>query len=130
MVSLILVSHSSMIAEGVREMALQMTGPKISIAACGGTAEGTLGTDALKLGSLIEELICEDGILVLADLGSAVLTAEQVIEFLDEDQQKLISIANAPFVEGAIMAAVEASIGSSLEKVLEAAEGASSLKKI
>jgi len=129
MVSLILVSHSSKIADGVRDMALQMTGGAVEIAACGGTSDGGLGTDAERISSSMEELYGSDGILVLADIGSAVLTAEQVVEFMDEEKQSNIRIARAPFVEGALMASVEASIGSPLDKVLQAAEGAYNLRK-
>jgi phosphoenolpyruvate---glycerone phosphotransferase subunit DhaM len=128
-VSLVLVSHSRQLADAVRELAAQMTQGKVKIATAGGTADGRLGTDANEILKAIEEVRGPEGVLVLVDLGSAVLSTQMAIEQLpDADGQVVIS--NAPFVEGAVIAAVEASIDSNLEGVAAAALGASQLEKV
>ena len=71
-----------------------------------------------------------EGVVILADLGSAVLSAETALEFLDEKLRKRVQIADAPILEGAISAAVEASLGSSLASVVATAEGARELHKL
>lgn len=119
-VELIVVSHSAKIAEGVAELAEQMA-PDVTIHAVGGTDDGGIGTsfDAL------EQAVSAAGTaVVLCDLGSAVMTAEAVLEFLEEDAQSRFRLADAPIVEGAIAAAVAAQTGGSLEEVLASAEAA------
>jgi phosphoenolpyruvate---glycerone phosphotransferase subunit DhaM len=128
-VSLVLVSHSRQLAEGVRELAGQMTQGSVKIAVAGGTADGRLGTDATAILAAIEEVRGPDGVLVLVDLGSAVLSTQMAIEQLpDADGRVLLS--NAPFVEGAVIAAVEASIDSDLDGVAAAALGAREMEKV
>ena len=129
MVSLVVISHSAKIAEGVKDMADQMTGGVVPIAACGGFQDG-LGTDEERIRSGIQSVWSPDGVLLLVDLGSAVLTAESVLETLPEEQQKMILIADAPLVEGAIFSSVEASLDSPLLKVKETAENSASFRKI
>jgi phosphoenolpyruvate---glycerone phosphotransferase subunit DhaM len=128
-VSLVLVSHSRQLAEGVRELAGQMTQGRVKIAVAGGTADGRLGTDATAILGAIEEVRGPAGVLVLVDLGSAVLSTQMAIEQLpDADGRVLLS--NAPFVEGAVIAAVEASIDSDLDGVAAAALGAREMEKV
>src|SRR5438552_8400058 len=95
-VSLMLVSHSRQLAEGVRELAAQMTQGKVKIAVAGGTADGRLGTDATAILGAIEEVRGPEGVLVLVDLGSAVLSTQMAIEQLadgrsEEDTSELQS---------------------------------------
>jgi dihydroxyacetone kinase phosphotransfer subunit len=127
-IGLLIVSHSPKIAEGVRDLAAQMTQGKVPLAAAGGTAEGDLGTSADLIRAGAADLVAAGatGVLVLADLGSAVMSAE--IAF--EDFGGPYRLADAPLVEGALMAAVEASIGSDLAKVAAAAEGAREIQKV
>jgi dihydroxyacetone kinase phosphotransfer subunit len=128
-VSLVLVSHSRQLAEGVRELAGQMTQGKIKIAIAGGTADGRLGTDATAIRAAIEEVRGPRGVLVLVDLGSAVLSTQMAIEQLADQGGKVI-LSNAPFVEGAVIAAVEASIDKDLDQVAQAALGAGQMEKV
>lgn len=128
-VSLVLVSHSRQLAEGVRELAGQMTQGKVKIAVAGGTADGRLGTDATAILAAIEEVRGPDGVLVLVDLGSAVLSTQMAIEQLADGDGRVL-LSNAPFVEGAVIAAVEASIDSDLDGVAAAALGAREMEKV
>ena len=129
MVGMVIVSHSAKVAEGIAEMAAQMARPEQSIIAAGGMADGGIGTDAMR----VNEAICRadggDGVLIMVDLGSAVLSAETALEFLDAEQQARVRIADAPVLEGSIAAAVEASLGSDLAKVAQTAEEARNLRK-
>lgn len=128
-VSLVLVSHSRQLAEGVRELAGQMTQGKVKIAVAGGTADGRLGTDATAILAAIEEVRGPEGVLVLVDLGSAVLSTQLAIEQLPDGDGRVL-LSNAPFVEGAVIAAVEASIDSDLDGVATAALGAREMEKV
>jgi dihydroxyacetone kinase phosphotransfer subunit len=128
-VSLVLVSHSRQLAEGVRELAGQMTQGKVKIATAGGTPDGRLGTDANAILEAIQEVRGPGGVLVLVDLGSAVLSTQMAIEQLDYGGGQVV-LSNAPFVEGAVIAAVEASIDKALDEVDAAALSAASMEKL
>ena len=123
MVGLVLVSHSAKLAEGVAELAAQMAGPDVRIGAAGGLDEpgGALGTDATKVLRAVEDVWSADGVLVLMDLGSAVLSAELAVDLMDEDRRGRVLLTEAPLVEGAVAAAVAAGIGEHLEEVAAAA---------
>ena len=125
MIGLVLVSHSAKLAEGVADLAAQMAGPDVRIGAAGGLDEpgDALGTDATKVLRAIEDVWSADGVLVLMDLGSAVLSAELAVDLLDEDRRGRVLLTEAPLVEGAVAAAVAASIGEPLEEVGAAARG-------
>jgi PTS hybrid protein len=129
MVSLVLVSHSRQLAEGVRELAGQMTQGRVTIAVAGGTADGRLGTDATAIRDAIELARVPEGVLVLVDLGSAVLSTQLAMELLAADGGRVL-LSNAPFVEGAVIAAVEASIESDLDQVAAAAVSAKDMEKV
>jgi phosphoenolpyruvate---glycerone phosphotransferase subunit DhaM len=126
-VGLVVVSHSSRIAEGTAELAGQMAGPDVRIIPAGGMEDGTIGTDAARIAVAIGEADTGSGVVVLADLGSAVLATRTALELLGNPDN--VRLSRGPIVEGAIIAAVQASTGSSLDEVLEAAEGAASLPK-
>jgi PTS hybrid protein len=123
-VALVLVSHSRDLARGAAELAAQMA-PGVLLLPVGGTADGGIGTDFDGVQAAIEQGTAEGGsVVVLTDLGSAVLTTESVLEFLDEDVAARVSLADAPFVEGAVAAAVTAHGGADRSAVLDAAEHA------
>ncbi|MDP9302540.1 MAG: phosphoenolpyruvate--protein phosphotransferase, partial [Actinomycetota bacterium] len=127
MVGLVLVSHSHEVAEGVSALARQMGGADLPIATAGGL-EGTgeehpIGTDAARILEAIERVWSEDGVLVLMDLGSAVLSGEMALEFLDPDRRGNVRLSGAPFVEGAVSAAVAAKLGRPLDDVADEALG-------
>ena len=123
-VALVLVSHSARLAEGTRDLAEQVAQGAVPIRAVGGAEDGSLGTNAFAILEAIESLDSAGGILLLVDLGSAVLSAETALEQLTPEKRERVRLADAPFVEGAVAAAVEASVGSELEAVLATAEAA------
>lgn len=134
MVNLVIVSHSRRLAEGVRELATQMANGGVQLAAVGGIVDDTgidcLGTDATQIVEAILQVWSEDGILLLVDMGSAVLSAELALDLLTEEQRMRCQISNAPLVEGAIAATLEASLGHTLSRVNQAAEAASQFVKV
>lgn len=122
-VGLVIVSHSEKIAEGVLELARQMAG-SIRIVAAGGTDDGGIGTSFDKISTGIASADDGGGVVLLCDLGSAILTAETALDLLDAEVRDRVRIAKAPLVEGAVSAAVAAEIGGDLATVVEAAESA------
>lgn len=129
-VSLVVVSHSAKLAEGVAELAGQMTQGKVAIAAAGGTSDGSLGTSVDRILASLQQVTGPDGSLILLDLGSAVMATEMAVEQFVSTGEYPVTISPAPLVEGAVIAAVEASIGNSLEEVAMAALSASTLPKL
>ncbi len=126
-VGLVVVSHSRLIAEGTAELAGQMAGPEVRIVAAGGMADGAIGTDAARIAEAIGEADGGAGVVVLTDLGSAVLATRTALELLGDPDG--VRLSRGPIVEGAVIAAVQASTGSTLDEVLVAAESAASLPK-
>lgn len=123
-VALVLVSHSAGLALGLAELAGQMA-PDVAILPAGGMADGGLGTSFDAVLEAVESVTEGGGsAVVLTDLGSAVLTADSVLETLDDDVAARVRLADAPFVEGAVAAAVAAQGGGGLDAVVAAAEGA------
>src|ERR687897_2691075 len=116
MVGLVIVSHSATLAEGVAELA-RGRGAEVPIELAGGidAPEPALGTDAAQVLEAIERADQGDGVLVLMDLGSAVLSAEMALDLLPEERRERVMLSEAPLVEGAVAAAVAARLGSSLE---------------
>lgn len=119
-VGLVFVSHSAKIAEGIVDLTAQMAAD-IALLPAGGTAAGGIGTDFARVSDAIQAAESGAGVLVLCDLGSAVLTAETALDFLDEEQRARVLISPAPLVEGAVAAAVAAQIGRTLADVAAAA---------
>lgn len=118
-VSLVVVSHSEKIADGAAELAAQMA-PNVVIVAAGGTADGRIGTSLEKVMSALDKTAGGDGVVVLTDLGSAVMTAESALELTAEPAG--ILLADAPLVEGLVAAAVAAQGGADVAAVKRAAE--------
>ena len=127
--SLVLVSHSKKVAEGLRDMVVQVAGEGVRVAAAGGTADGRLGTNAEAVVDAIRAVDGGDGVLVLLDLGSAWLSVEMALEELSDAERARVWVSEAPLVEGAVLAAVQASVGASLADVAAAAAGAATLSK-
>jgi PTS hybrid protein len=125
MVGLLIVSHSAQIAAGVKELAEQMSSGHVSISAVGGTSDGRLGTDPDGIRASFDAMAGPDGVLVLMDLGSAVLSAACALEGV----RYPVLFSGAPLVEGALLAAVEAAVGGDLQRTAAAAERARDLQK-
>lgn len=129
LVGIVVVSHSARLAEGVVELARQMAGPDLALIGVGGGPDGTLGTDADRIARAIADADGGDGVVVLGDLGSAMLATAAALETIDERIAERVRISSGPIVEGAVVAAVQASIGQPLDEVLAAADGARDLDK-
>ena len=121
-VGIVIVSHSSKVAEGAADMVRQMVGDTVPLAFTGGNSEGGLGTDVAKIIEAIDSAWSEAGVAVLIDLGGAETNTDMAIEMLEEERQSRVVICNAPIVEGAVIAATEASGGSPLDIVKQTAE--------
>lgn len=129
-VGLVLVSHSSSIAEGLAELAAQVAGPSVPIVAIGGAADGSLGTDGGKVLDALRNAAAGGGAVVLMDLGSSVLSVRAAQAELSAEELERLVIADAPLVEGTIAAAVIASTGASPQEVAAAAQEARSVSKL
>ena len=125
-IGIVIVSHSKQLALGVRELAAQMVHGQVPIAVAAGIEdpENPLGTDPIQVYEAIASVFSDDGVLVLMDLGSALLSAEMAIEFLPEAQQQKVYLCEAPLVEGAIAAVVAAAAGRDIHQVMAEAGGA------
>jgi phosphoenolpyruvate---glycerone phosphotransferase subunit DhaM len=127
MVGIVVVSHSASLARGVAELAGQMAGPDLAIEIAGGGPEGSLGSDEALVRDAIRRADSGDGVIVLGDLGSAILTVRHVLEHQENGHVRLV---DAPLVEGTVAAAVVASMGSGLADVAQAAEEARGANKL
>ncbi|WP_392478647.1 phosphoenolpyruvate--protein phosphotransferase [Nostoc sp. C110] len=125
-IGIVIVSHSKQLALGVRELAAQMVQGQVSIAVAAGIEdpENPLGTDPIQVYEAIASVFSDDGVLVLMDLGSALLSAEMAIEFLPKAQQQKVYLCEAPLVEGAVAAVVAAAAGKNIHQVIAEARGA------
>jgi PTS hybrid protein len=129
-VGLVVVSHSAKVAEGVVELAAKVAGG-VRVRAAGGTLDGGIGTHATRVAAAIRAADAGDGVLVLVDLGSAVLSARLAIaELLDQQRRSRVRISWAPLVEGAVLAAVRASTGAALDEVDAAASGTTTTSRL
>ncbi|HZF58050.1 MAG TPA: dihydroxyacetone kinase phosphoryl donor subunit DhaM [Rubrobacter sp.] len=128
MVGLVLVSHSPRIAEGTAELVRQMAG-EVELAAVGGDSDGGFGTDPERIEAAVRDLDADE-VLVFMDLGSAVLSAETVLEMLPSETREKVRLVDAPFVEGAFAAGVVASAGAEAEECVEAAMEARTESKL
>lgn len=121
-VGIVIVSHSADVAKGAADMVREMVGNEVPLAWCGGDPDGGLGTSVEKIIAAIDAAWSEAGVALLVDLGGAETNSEMAIEFLSEERKGKVVVCNAPIIEGAVMAATEASGGSSLDEVRSTAE--------
>jgi phosphoenolpyruvate-protein phosphotransferase/dihydroxyacetone kinase phosphotransfer subunit len=131
MVGIVVVSHSAKLAAGVMELARGMAGPAVKIAAAGGLdmPESPLGTDAVFVLRAIEEVYSDDGVLVLVDMGSAILSAELAVDMLPPERGAKVRLCSAPIVEGSVTAALQARLGQTLAEVAHEALRALDMKR-
>jgi dihydroxyacetone kinase phosphotransfer subunit len=121
-VGIVIVSHSPKVAEGAADMVRQMVGNEVPLAWCGGDPAGNLGTSVERILEAIDKAWSDAGVAILVDLGGAETNSEMAVEMLPADRQEKVVVCNAPIVEGAVIAATEASGGSSLDIVRRTAE--------
>lgn len=115
MVGFVIVSHSEKLAAGVVDLA-RMMAKETPIAAAGGLEDGSFGTSFEKIQDAIERVYSPDGVILLMDMGSAVMTAEMVVESMEG---KKVQLADCPLVEGAVTGTMDASMGMCLEDIME-----------
>jgi PTS hybrid protein len=130
-VGLVLVAHSEEVVRGVAAMVVQAA-PAVPVAGAGGLGRGRLGTNGLEVAAALRVVLGEtgpDGVLVLLDLGSAAMAAEVALDELDPADRGRVRLTDAPFLEGAVLAAVAAGSGATIDSVAAAAEGARSMAK-
>ena len=120
MVGIVIVSHSQKLAEGVVDLASLMA-PETPMRAAGGMDDGGFGTSFEKISTAIDEIYSDDGVIILMDMGSAVMTTEMVLEMMEDRNVKMV---DCPVVEGAIAAAVVAAGGAPMADVIQVAEAA------
>ncbi|HEX2728136.1 MAG TPA: dihydroxyacetone kinase phosphoryl donor subunit DhaM [Rubrobacteraceae bacterium] len=128
MVGLVLISHSPRIADGTAELVSHMA-DEVEVVAVGGDSDGGLGTDPEGIQAAIEGLQAEE-ILIFMDIGSAVLSAETVLEMISPEVREKVRLVDAPFVEGAFAAGVMASTGADAGECVEAAMEARTESKL
>jgi len=126
MVGFVIVSHSAKLAEGVADLA-RMMAKTVPIAAAGGLEDGSFGTSFEKISNAIDQVYSDDGVILLMDMGSAVMTAEMVIESMEG---RKLAMADCPIAEGAVTGAVDAETDMGLEEVLADLEQVGAQKKL
>jgi PTS hybrid protein len=135
LVGLVLVSHSRTLVEGLRDIVAQFGGDEVRVELAGGTDDGRLGTSAVRIAEALRTVIgpdpaVSDGAVLLLDFGSAALSVELALEDLSDAERTVVRVPEAPLVEGAFVAGVQASIGASLDEVAAAAESAATMTKL
>jgi len=133
-VGIVVVSHSGEVADAVVRLVTQLAnldadGPRL--VAAGGMADGSVGTDAVRVADALAAADAGAGVVVLADLGSAVLSALTAVdELVAPELAARVAISRGPLVEGTFVAAVQASAGDVLDGVRAAADEAASMDKL
>ncbi|NUR00911.1 MAG: PTS-dependent dihydroxyacetone kinase phosphotransferase subunit DhaM [Streptomyces sp.] len=126
-VGIVLVSHSAELAAGLRLLVEQIGSDSVPLATAGGTDDGRIGTSYDLVLDAIRSVDRGQGVVVLPDLGSSVLTARTVLE---DHPRPDVLIVDAPFVEGAVAAVVTAASGADLKTVADAAKEARHVHKL
>ncbi len=129
-IGIILVSHSEDIANGLKMVVDEMNDGTVPVIAAGGADGGRIGTDAIKIQEAIESIEDCDHILIFADLGSSILSAETAMDIIDEDLAEKVQIVDAPIVEGALAGVVQATMTDDVNEVIRAAEDARNVHKL
>jgi PTS hybrid protein len=128
-IGIVLVSHSAALAEGLADLARQVAGGEVRIVPAGGGPDATLGTDGARIAAAIAAADAGEGVLVLADLGSSILSVRALLDDANGSGPRAV-LADAPLVEGAVAAAVAASLGQDLQATRRAAEEAWDVRKL
>lgn len=130
MTGVIIVSHSEKLAEGLKDIVMEMNDGSVEIIAAGGADGGRIGTNTLKIKAAIEALADRDHILIFVDLGSSVISSEAAIDLVDEEIQEKVHIVDAPLVEGVVGGVVQATICNDLDEILATCKAGATMKKV
>lgn len=126
MVGIVVASHSRSLAEGVVEVA-KMMAPDVPIIAAGGMDDGSMGTSCRKIIGAVKQVYSDDGVALIADIGSSILSAEMAVEILKRPNLKIV---DCPIVEGAVIAAVESKLGKTLAEIETSAIRSRTIRKL
>lgn len=118
MINIFIASHSKKLAEGLREILIQMA-PNVNILVSGGDKDGNIGSNFDEINEIINEYAINDGLVIFFDLGSSMMNCQMAIDMLDDEKKSKVYLAGTPIVETSVQIAVEASAGQSLEKIVE-----------
>ncbi len=118
MINLLIASHSKKLAEGLREILIQMA-PNVNVLVSGGDKDGNIGSNFDEINQIINEYATNDGLVIFFDLGSSMMNCQMAIDMLDDEKKSKVYLAGTPIVETSVQIAVEASAGQSLEKIVE-----------
>lgn len=129
-IGVVLVSHSEWLANGLKDLVNEMNDGSVPVIAAGGADGGRIGTSAIKIQEAIESIEDCDHILIYADLGSAILSAETALDIIDEELAEKVQIVDAPIVEGALAGVVQATISEDVAEVIKASEDARNVHKL
>ena len=129
-IGVVIVSHSEYIANGLKDLVNEMNDGSVPVIAAGGADGGRIGTSAIRIQNAIESLEDCEHILIYADLGISVLSAETAIDIIDEDLAEKVQIVDAPIVEGALAGVVQATISDDVEEVIRVSEDARNTHKV
>jgi len=130
LVGIVVVAHSSALAESVIAIAKQMLREEVPLAAAGGIDDPghPFGTDPLRIVNAIQSVYSQNGVLILMDMGSSLLSAEMALDFLPEEKRNNVRLCEAPLVEGTIAAAVQSEAGGTVDQVVKEALSALAAK--
>lgn len=118
MINILLASHSKKVAEGLREILIQMA-PDVNIQVSGGDNEGNIGSNFEEINEIINKYATDDGLVIFFDLGSSMLNCQMAIDMLDEEKKSKVYLSGTPIVETSVQVAVNASAGQTLEETIE-----------
>ncbi len=118
MINLLIASHSKKLAEGLREILIQMA-PNVNILVSGGDKDGNIGSNFDEINQIINEYATNDGLVIFFDLGSSMMNCQMAIDMLDDEEKSKVYLAGTPIVETSVQIAVEASAGQSLDEIVE-----------
>lgn len=129
-IGVVIVSHSEMISKGLLELVNEMNDGSVPVVEAGGADGGRIGTSAVKIQAAIESIEDCDHILIYADLGSSILSADTAMDLIDEDLAEKCQLVDCPIVEGALAGVVQATISDDVDEVIEASEAARETRKL
>lgn len=118
MINILIASHSKKLAEGLREILIQMA-PNLNILVSGGDKDGNIGSNFDEINEIINEYAINDGLVIFFDLGSSMMNCQMAIDMLDDEKKSKVYLAGTPIVETSVQIAVEASAGQSLDEIVE-----------
>lgn len=118
MINILIASHSKKLAEGLREILIQMA-PNVNILVSGGDKDGNIGSNFDEINQIINEYATNDGLVIFFDLGSSMMNCQMAIDMLDDEKKSKVYLAGTPIVETSVQVAVEASAGQSLDEIVK-----------